>query len=197
MVTGSELLGAAQGLKFAFDALQRLNSAAKAAAINEVKIALTQHIIEAQQALTAAGIAQANAAETIRDLEQQIADMEDWKGEKERYQLKAVDTGAFAYMHKPGMENGEPAMWLCQTCFEKRHKSPLQFREQLKSHSGGRGLHSSWACNQCKTGIVVHYNRNPAKPWPTDEGDPPEPPRPTPPQIPSTETAWTREPRGR
>jgi hypothetical protein len=68
-------------------------------------------------------------------------------------------------MHKPGMEQAEPSIWLCQTCFENRHKSPLQFRGQTHSERGGRGLHSKWGCNSCRAEVTVYYQRNPAKPW--------------------------------
>ena len=49
MVSGTELIGAYQGLKSAFDVLQGLNAASKEAAINQVKVDLTRHILEAQQ----------------------------------------------------------------------------------------------------------------------------------------------------
>ena len=194
MVTGAEIMAAFQGLKTGLGMLQALNATAKAAAINEVKVQLTQHILEAQQALTAAGMAQADAAQRIAKLEQQIAGMEDWETEKQRYQLKAIDAGAFAYMHKAGMECGEPAMWLCQTCFEKRHKSPLQFRGQDRGSgaSGGRGSHSRWGCNQCKAEVVAHYHRNPSKPWPEATGAAVEPnPAPPSPSEPPAKSPWT------
>jgi hypothetical protein len=199
MVTGAEIMAAFQGLKTGLGMLQALNATAKAAAINEVKVQLTQHILDAQQALTAAGMAQSDDAQRIANLEQQIADMGDWETEKQRYQLKAIDTGAFAYMHKTGMECGEPAMWLCQTCFEKRHRSPLQFRGQDAGSGGpGRGTHSRWGCNHCKSEVVVHYRRNPAKVWETPPEEVPEPPAPppAPPKIDRGESSWVTARRG-
>ena len=149
MVTGTEVLGAAQGLKLAFDMLQGLNATAKAAAINEVKVALTQHIIEAQQALTAAGIAQANAAETIRDLEKRIVQFENWDAERERYELADAGQRSFAYRLKPEMENGQPAHWICPHCYERREKSIMRHEKTSE------GRCEFLACHPCGLELVV------------------------------------------
>ena len=126
MVSGTELMGAYQGLKIGLGMLQGLNAAAKEAAINEVKVQLTQHIIEAQQALTAAGMAQADAAEKIRTLEQQIVQFENWQAERERYELKDTGQGSLAYALKEGVEPSEPPHWLCPHCYEGRKKSIMK-----------------------------------------------------------------------
>ena len=163
MVTGAEIISAAQGLKTAFDLLQGLNATAREAAINEVKVELTRHILEAQQALTTAGIAQADSAQRIRDLEQQIVSLENWEREKERYQLTAIGSVAVAYTHKPGMENGEPTHWLCQPCFEVGHKVALQFVDVSKT-AGGRGMKSTWQCSRCGNAIKAGMSAKPSDP---------------------------------
>lgn len=162
-MTPNEIFGAVQGLKGAFDILQGLNATAKEAAINEVKVSLTRHIIEAQQALTAAGLAQADAAEKIRTLEQEIVSLKHWEREKERYQLSGIGTVGFAYTPKEGMEGGEPMHWLCQPCFDTGHKSVLQFTE-VTSTSGGRGMKSSWKCSRCSSVMKAGMSAKPSDP---------------------------------
>ena len=132
---------------------------------NAAIIDIQRHVLDGQRALMEADMLHSADLRRIGELEQHIAGMENWDREKERYHLKAIDTGAFACMHKPGMDAGEPAMWLCQTCFEKRHKSPLQFRGQINSVGGGRGQHSKWGCNLCTSEVTVYYTRKPSVLW--------------------------------
>ena len=153
MVTGTEVMAAFQSLKAGLGLLQTLNATAKAAAINEVKVQLTQHIIEAQQALTAAGMAQANAAETIRDLEQQIVQFENWQAERERYELADTGKGSLAYRLKVGMENGEPPHWLCPACYQQGKKSILK-HEHLTA-----GRIETLNCHPCGMDILVVGSR--------------------------------------
>lgn len=167
----AEIAAGLSGLKSAADLVKTLQATATQATINEVKIGLQQHIMEAQTALFAAQQAETATTVRIRDLEQQIVEFKDWTREAERYELKAIDRGCFAYMPKAGMENGEPPHWLCTNCFNKRQKSFLQFKGQDQDR-GTRGIMSTYACDTCKGSLKVHYTRDPAKPWPTvaDEG---------------------------
>ena len=116
MVTGTEVVAAYQGLKTGLGVLQALHATAKGAAINEIKFQLTQHILDAQQALTAAGNAQAEAAQTIRNLEQRIMELENWDAQSESYELADTGQGSLAYRYKGAVEGGEPAHWLCPHC---------------------------------------------------------------------------------
>lgn len=74
-------------LKAASDVAKGLNAANTQTLINDIKISLQAHILEAQQALTSAQEAQTACAQRIRDLEKQIAEFETWETEKERYEL--------------------------------------------------------------------------------------------------------------
>lgn len=152
-------------LKAAMDILKGLNAANTVATINEVKISLQERVMEAREALTAAHETQAVSLQRIRQLEQEIMELKDWEREKQRYQLQAIDRGVFAYMPKSGMENGEPPHWLCPNCFGKRHKSFLQFKGQDTRLGGGRGDHSTYGCDGCKSTVKVFYTRNPSTPW--------------------------------
>ena len=75
--------------------------------------------------------------------------LKDWAAEAERYEPVDVYIGTIAYMPKLGMENGEPAHWLCPNCFQQNQKSFLAHKGQTTNNTGGRGMESKWACDTC------------------------------------------------
>ena len=101
--------------------------------------------------------------ERVHELEQQLMKAEDWAAEKERYTLHAVDSGAFAYVLKPGVETADPPHWLCQQCFQQQRKSILQFESQPPNRPGQRrGDYRRWVCSACEHALMVDYTKNPA-----------------------------------
>lgn len=160
----TEIGGAIGGLKAALDIAKGLNATADAVAINDAKIALQTAIIEAQTSLLAAQEAQTANLRRIEQLEQEIVRLKDWSGERERYHLIDADRGAFVYMPKPNMENGEPAHWLCANCFNQGRKSFLLFKGQDASRGGGRGAESTYGCDGCKSSLKVFYRTKPHYP---------------------------------
>lgn len=181
MVDIAAIGGAVSGLKAALDIGKGIQALSTSTEVKQKTGELLDAVLDARFKLMEAADTQTALLDEIKQLKQQIAGFEHWDSEKERYELKAIDTGAFAYMYKPGMENGETAVWLCQTCFDNRHKSPLQFRAQDRGSgaAGGRGSHSRWGCNLCKAEIVVAYVRRPHIPWEPSPSDKPEPPTPS------------------
>lgn len=131
-------------------------------AINQAKIDLQNLILEAQQGLMAAQVAQSLAGEHIAQLEQQITQLENWEAEKQRYHLIGIGGRGFAYVHKPGMERGEAPVWLCQNCFEERHRVALQFTGDVRSVSGGLGMMARWTCGRCKSDVMVGRQDSPS-----------------------------------
>jgi hypothetical protein len=114
-----------------------------AAAVEDMQakfISLQGTIIETREAL-------ATAQELARAAEQKAMDAEDWTRQAERYVLKEITPGLFAYSLKPGMEQGEPQHTLCATCFSNHKKSFLQ-RSQVgpsvayKCHDCGASTHT-------------------------------------------------------
>ena len=151
------------GLKAALDIAKGLNALSDAVALNDAKIALQGAIIEAQSSLLAAQEAQTTNLKRIDELEQKIVRLKDWSGERQRYDLTAIDRGAFAYMPKPGMEDGKPAHWLCANCFEQGQKSLLQFKGSGEA-SKGRSDEALYGCDACKASLRVHWRRKPTYP---------------------------------
>lgn len=167
MVDLSAIASAASGFKVAIDIAKGMQALNTSTEVRQKTSELLDAVVDARFALLEASDAQAALLERIKQLEGTIATFESWEGEKQRYELRAIDRGAFAYMHKPGCEGNEPAMWLCSTCFERRQKSVLQFRAQDVGSGGsaGRGQQSRWGCNTCKSEVTVYYGRSPLKPW--------------------------------
>ena len=152
---------ALSSLNAAKDIAKGIDSLEAGVAINQAKIDLQTLILAAQEGLFAAQEAQTAAADRIQELEQQLADFENWDSEKERYYLKAINPGAFAYVYKLDMDEGEEPVWLCQTCFEERHWVPLQFSGEVVSVGGGGGLMARWGCGRCKNSVMVGRHDHP------------------------------------
>jgi hypothetical protein len=135
------------------------------AQIKLATIDLMETILAAQGSAFAAQQEQATLLQRIRELEEQMARMKTWDAEKQRYELKAIDTGAFAYMLKESERAGEPTHWLCTNCFNKGHKGFLAFKTQNTHPGGGRGHHSIWACTTCNATVSIYFTRKPSEPW--------------------------------
>lgn len=85
-------------------------------------------VIELQEKIFSAQMAQATLVEQVRELEVKVARMEAWETEKKRYQLTDFGSGTFAYLLKEGMSNGEPSHRICAACYQNGQKSILQYK---------------------------------------------------------------------
>jgi len=116
----AEFLAGLSAVKTAFDIAKGLKEINDTATRNAAVIELQEHILTAQQA-------QAALVDCIRDLEKEVAGFEAWKAEKQRYKLVDYGGGTFAYELKPEAADGEPGHRICAACYQKGHKSILQF----------------------------------------------------------------------
>jgi hypothetical protein len=130
-------------------------------------IELQSVILSAQSSALTAQQDQFTMLEKVRALEQQVAQLERWNGEAEQHELKQIDGGAFAYMHKSSADGSAPPHWLCVNCFEHKRKSILQYKERTKDNRS-----SVWACPHCKSQVVTHWSRKPGDSFlkPSDAG---------------------------
>ena len=108
-------------------------------------IELNGIILSAQQHALAANLAQMTLLEEKRDLEKRLTDLEAWDAEKKRYKLTDYGGGTFAYALRPEAAEGEPAHRLCAGCYQKGHKSILQF---IMTTVNRQDRHT---CPSCKT----------------------------------------------
>jgi hypothetical protein len=98
---------------------------------------------------------QAEAAQInhIGHLEAEIARLKAWGTEKDRYELKQIDGGFFAYMLKPAERGSEPPHWLCATCYSQSQKGFLQAQGRTKDDH-----HMLIKCGTCGATSAGHWN---------------------------------------
>lgn len=122
----SAISGLLSSLKASTDLTKALLGIRDAQLVREKAVELTSEIMSAQASAMSAQAVQAELTERVRDLEQRIAELEDWGREKERYQLTQVANGVLAYELRAGMDNGEPPHMICANCYQRGRKSLLQ-----------------------------------------------------------------------
>jgi hypothetical protein len=113
-------MGAVSGLMTSLRAVVEITKAMKdidsAIALQTKTFELTREIMSAQSYAMEAMAAQSALLDRVRQLEEEKTKLDAWESEKQRYEVQNVDRGFFAYVLKPGMENGEPPHALCTTC---------------------------------------------------------------------------------
>lgn len=108
-------------------------------------------IIELQEKLLIAQSAQADLAERVRDLEEEMRGFETWKTEKERYKLEKFGSG-FAYVLKPEMQGTEPPHQICANCYANEKKSFLAIVPTNVARQS-LGMGTVYRCNECRAEI--------------------------------------------
>jgi hypothetical protein len=126
MVDVSAIAGALASLNAAVNITKAMKDLRDWSIVQSKVIELQSTILEAQSGLFAANEERSALIEKIRQLEKQVADLEAWNSEKERYALTDVGGGNVAYLPKPSMRGTGPAHYMCANCYEQRKKSILQ-----------------------------------------------------------------------
>jgi hypothetical protein len=136
----AEVYAGLSAFKAMFDMAKGLKDINDAAIRNGAVIELQEQILAAQEQ-------QSTLIDRIHTLEEEVAHLKAWDGEKKRYELKDVYSGgAIVYSLKPEERDGEPPHWLCTNCYQQHQKSILQRAE----HSG-----ATWAfrCPRCHSAV--------------------------------------------
>jgi hypothetical protein len=163
MVDLIAIKSAVDGLKAARDIAKTAIGLRDAAMLQSKVIEMNDAIMAAQSSALDAQSEQFALIERISELEKEVARFETWETEKQRYELKAVDRGSFAYVPKPGMQGSEPPHWLCANCYSNGHKSFLQFKGRIQTPGGGRSDQDRYDCGFCKSELLVGYTKSPSK----------------------------------
>jgi hypothetical protein len=153
-------LGSALGaLQKASDILKNWTSVGtdkeRAAKISE----LNGQILSAQTSAIQANATQLSLIEQVGTLKAEIAQLETWEAEKERYELKNVSRGATVYALKKETQGSEPSHWLCPDCYQNRKKRFFQYAGN--GPPGRDHLRHIWHCQSCKGQIRVPYSVSP------------------------------------
>lgn len=128
--------------------------------MNDAKLSLQGHILDAQQSLFTAQELQAAATKRIDELEQQIEKLRDWSADQQRYELADTGQGSLAYRLKEDMANGEPPHWICPNCYQNGKKAIM------KEEALPIGRAETLACHPCGLDIVtcgVRHNQKPPR----------------------------------
>jgi hypothetical protein len=148
----AETLAAFSTLTGFFKSTTELTNAISSAADDSVikaKVAeVNTQILAAQQSALAAQRDQFTLVDRVRDLEKEIARLEAWDTEKERYHLVPIGAGAFAYSVKRDTQGTDPPHQICANCYQNGRKSILH-KEML---SPGRS--EILGCQHC--GAVIY-----------------------------------------
>jgi hypothetical protein len=156
VVDMTAIAGLVSSLKAATDISKAMIGLRDTALVQGKVIELQGIILSAQQSALSAQSDQFTLLERVRDLETKLAELEAWDAEKDRYEMKDVCTGAFAYVVKPAADTGEPAHWLCASCYGRSHKAVLQ-------QAGRVSNEHLYQCPDSKSAIRVHWSLSPTK----------------------------------
>src|SRR5712671_2866909 len=128
MVDMSALASALASLKAAKDIGEAMIGLRDAAAFQAKLLEFQSKLIDANNAAFAAQDERVALLERVSALEKEIARLSAWEEDKERYELKEVGSGAFAYVLKANEATGtgEPIHWLCANCYQQGKKRLLQ-----------------------------------------------------------------------
>lgn len=143
------------GLKTASDIARSLLELKSISDIQGKVIELQSSILAAQSSALAANSDQAAMAEEIRALKKELADVKAWEAEKLRYELKALESGVFAYALKSEASATEPPHWLCSRCYNEGRKSLLQ-------SDGDQWGSTKYLCHLCQSSISVKSSIQPS-----------------------------------
>jgi hypothetical protein len=164
MVDIGSIAGLASSLRVAGEITKAMIGIRDGALLQAKVIELQGVILAAQSSALGAHSEQFATAERMRTLEAQVAELEGWEVQKQRYQLTDYGSGTFAYALKKGDTGGEPPHRACATCFDNKQRSILQFKD--KSYLGQEVLH----CPRCKTDVNLGTPREPPDYTPTRGG---------------------------
>jgi hypothetical protein len=146
MVDISAISGAMSALKGTKDIIEAMVGLRDAATFREKQLELQSKIMDAQSAVFAANEERTELLTKLSALEKEIAALNHWEEEKQRYQCVSIAKHVVAYVLKEDDEGPDTAgHWLCATCFDDHRKTYLQQVPISTGHS------LVVACPRCKS----------------------------------------------
>ena len=122
----SAISAALSSLTAAKDIGQAMIGLRDAAAFQGKLIEFQSKIIDAQNSAMAANDERTSLLQTISKLEKDVANLKAWEADKQRYELKDLGAGIFAFVLKEDAAPPEPPHKLCVDCYQNGKKSILQ-----------------------------------------------------------------------
>ncbi len=158
MVSITGIGAALSSLKAASDITKAMVGLRDAEVFRMKAIELQGIIMEAQASAIDAREAHSTQVERISALEAEVARLKAWDADKQRYELKPLGQGIFAYTVKPDAQGSEPAHSICPDCYQRGVKFILQ---QVTRDSGMAVVQ---ICQQCGWEAYIHGS------WQPDHG---------------------------
>ena len=118
-------------------------------AVTEKAIELQNSIIALQSGLLEMQVQIQTISARNRELENLLAEAQDWKSEDKAHQLVAVARGVHVIIPIAAASDHRRTVWCCANCWQKHFKSVLQRRSQ---DYGG----TSYYCPNCEAKIYDH-----------------------------------------
>lgn len=146
----------------AFGALLKTLQSIKDLAVGvEVKAKVTDLydiILSGQAAAFEENLKQRTLLEEVRELKEQIASLEAWNAEKQRYALAEPWSGAVVYALKESAASGEPPHYICTHCYEDRRKSILGDLTQFPAKGAQGHAVLLLNCSKCKAQLQSEWH---------------------------------------
>jgi hypothetical protein len=149
----TDLSGALGALQSASNIIKTLAGLRSESERSAKLIELQSQIMTAQTSAIQANTAQTTLVDRVRQLEAEIARLETWSTEKQRYELKSLRPGSFAMALKADAQGSEPIHYLCQACYEGEKKFVLQLKPSI-GLKRELGVPDIYFCPGCHTEIV-------------------------------------------
>lgn len=121
--TFNALVSAVKGLRGVAQQLEEQQADAKVALKTRE---INERIGDVMEKLLTAQLDYSSLIDGKRELETQIAKLNQWTLEQQRYQLQKTEAGALIYICKPEQEHGQPSHHICTKCYEEQIKAILQ-----------------------------------------------------------------------
>ena len=149
------------GLQAATDIAKSMVGVRDTAIIQSKTIELQSAILAAQSSAITAQSEQFTLLERVRDLEKEVAGVEAWGAEKQRYTLHEPQPGIFTYILKEEEGATEPNHQICANCCDiHKRKSIMQMETR------NPGMAEVLCCHNCGSHIYVfgHWHRDHGRP---------------------------------
>lgn len=118
--------------------------------------ALQSVLAEAQTSQVALLEQNSSLLKLKNELEKEIARLETWSHESQRYKLHEIQPAVIAYALKESHARGEPAHWLCANCYNSGQKSIL-----VPGEEGNVDRKFTCPRRECGSSFFVSFGNNP------------------------------------
>ena len=140
----TELTATFSLLKTASELIKGFNSMQNKMAIGDIKIELNNIILDLQSNASSLNEKYNSLVNSKNDLEKEIANLKDFKSQKEKYILKEIFVGIHAYVPKEEKDRISKYHWLCQNCLDNLQKFSVYQRKHEHYYT----------CPHCKNKIT-------------------------------------------